>query len=163
MSPRLIVLYLFVFSTLLATGCGGKERPEGFPKLYPCTIVVKQDKTPLAGATVMLFSEDGSVNWTVGGGTDGTGTATIFTHGDFEGAPLGKYKVAVTKNIIENAPTQEQLNNPSFSGPRGEAFDYVDLKYKTKDSTPLTIEITSGKNTQEYDVGAAIHEKVKIR
>lgn len=158
--------YTLIFSALtlamLLTGCGDKKRPDGLPKLYPCEILVKQDGTPLAGATVMLLSEDGSVTWTVAGGTNDSGVAKIFTHGDFAGAPLGQYKVTITKNVIENAPTPEQLNNPNFAGPMGEAYDYVDLQYKTKASTPLSLEITTGKNSQEYDVGPSIREKVKI-
>ena len=71
--------------------------------------------------------------------------------------------MTITKNVIENAPTQEQLNNPNFTGPWGEAYDYVDLQYKTRDSTPLRIEIMTGKNAQEYDVGPPIREEVRIR
>jgi len=49
-----------------------------------------------------------------------------------------------------------------FSDPMGEAYEYVDLQYKTKDSTPLNVEITAGKNTQEFEVGTPIRERVKI-
>jgi len=161
MNKHTLLFSLLVFA-LFSAGCSSKKKPDGLPTLYPCEIVVKQEGAPLTGATVMLLSEDNSVSWTVGGGTNDAGVARIFTHGDFAGAPLGRYKVTITKNVIENSPTPEQLSNPNFSGPMGEAYDYVDLQYKTKDSTPLNIEITAGKNTQEYEVGAPIRERVKI-
>ena len=161
MNRRILFFSLLIFAVFLA-GCNSKKKPDGLPALYPCEITVKQDGTPLAGATVMLLSDGGSMPWTVAGGTNDAGIAKIFTHGDFAGAPLGQYKVTISKNVIENAPSAEQLSNPNFSGPMGEAYDYVDLQYKTKDSTPLSIEITSGKNVQEYDVGPAIREKVRI-
>ena len=61
------------------------------------------------------------------------------------------------------APSPEQLSNPNFVGSMGTAYDYVDLKYKTKNSTPLTIEVKSGKNGDEFGVGPAVREQVKIR
>ena len=38
-------------------------------------------------------------------------------------------------------------------------FGYVDLKFKTSDKSDLEIEIKSGSNNQEFDVGAAIKQK----
>jgi len=144
-------------------GCGGKKQPPGMPTLYPCEIKVIQDDAPLPGAVINLFSADGSVPWVVGGGTNSEGVAKLHTHGDFPGAPAGNYRVTITKTVIEGAPTPEQLSNPNFAGPMGTDYDYVDLQYKSRNSTPLTIEITSGKNTKEFDVGKAIREKVTIR
>jgi len=157
------VSWCVVLSLVVLFGCGGKKKPDGLPALYPCEIKVLQEGAPLAGATVSLVSVDGSIKWVVGGGTDDSGLAKIYTHGDFSGAPVGQYKVIITKTIIENAPSQEQLNNPNFAGPMGTDYDCVDLQYKSQKSTPLSMEITSGKNSKEFDVGKAIHEKVTIR
>ncbi|MCL2117733.1 MAG: hypothetical protein FWH27_04805 [Planctomycetaceae bacterium] len=152
------VLFLAVFP-----GCGGKKKPDGLPALYPCEIKVMQDGAPLAGAIVSLVLTEGSNKWGVSGGTNDQGVAKVYTHGDFAGAPAGQYKVLITKTVIEDAPTQEQLNNPNYAGPMGTDYDYIDLQYKSLKSTPLTIEITSGKNTKDFDVGKAIREKVTIR
>lgn len=158
---RLALCLLMV--AIVVSGCGGKKKPDGFPTLYPCEIKIIQDGVPLEGAVVNLFSEDGSVKWVVGNGTDANGVAKMYTHGDFQGAPTGKYKVTVTKTVIEDAPSQEQLNNPNFVGPMGTAYDYVELEYKSQKTTPLSMEVTSGKNSQEFDVGKAIRDKVRIR
>jgi len=147
----------------VSSGCSGKKKPPGMPTLYPCEITVIQDDAPLPGAVINLVSADGSIKWVVGGGTNGQGIAKLFTQGDFPGAPAGNYRVTITKTVLEDAPTQEQLSNPNYSGPMGTDYDYVDLQYKSQKSTPLTIEITSGKNTKEFDVGKAIREKVTIR
>lgn len=151
-----------VLLTVCVCGCGGKKKPDGFPKLYPCQITVKQEGVPLSKAMVVLFPEEDSNPWSVGGGTNDNGVAEIYTHGDFAGAPVGNYKVTITKNVIEGAPSQTDLENPNFAGPMGTAYDYVDLQYKSRRTTPLRIEITAGKNAQEFDVGPAIRETVKI-
>jgi len=157
-----ISLSIALLLTMLP-GCGGKKKPDGMPTLYSCEIKVVQDGKPLPGAVVNLVSADGSVKWVVGGGTNDAGIAKMFTHGDFPGAPAGQYKVTITKTVIEDAPTQEQLNNPSYSGPMGTDYDYVDLQYKSQTKTTLTMEVKSGKNTMEFDVGNAIRERVTIR
>lgn len=161
-SNTLFLRCLAFFLLVPFLGCKGKDKPDGFPKIYPCEITVKQDGTPLPGASVVLFSDDGSNPWSIGGGTNNAGVAVIYTHGDFAGAPVGKYKVTISKNLIEDAPSKEDLANPNFAGPMGTAYDYVDLQYKSKTTTPLSMEVTAGKNAQDFDVGSAIREKVKI-
>ena len=163
MNKTRFVISLCVVLLLTLPGCGGKKKPDGMPTLFPCEIKVIQDGTPLPGAVVSLVSADGSVKWVVGGGTNNEGIAKMFTHGDYPGAPAGQYHVTITKTVIEDAPTPEQLNNPNFAGPMGTDYDYVDLQYKSQTKTPLKMEVTSGKNSQEFDVGKSIHEKVTIR
>jgi len=91
-----ILLFSILVLAVFLPGCNNKKRPDGFPQLYPCEITVLQEGTPLSGATVMLLSEGGSVPWTVGGGTNDSGVARIFTHGEFAGAPLGQFQVWVS-------------------------------------------------------------------
>jgi len=158
-----LILLCIVPPFAVLPGCSGKQKPPGMPALYPCEIKVIQDDAPLPGAVLSLISADGSIPWVVGGGTNREGIAKLYTHGDFPGAPAGNYRVTITKTVIEGAPTPEQLSNPNFAGPMGTDYDYVDLQYKSQKSTPLTIEITSGKNTKEFDVGKPIREKVTIR
>jgi hypothetical protein len=157
-STRLILL---TTALLIVAGCNGKKTPDGLPKLYPCEITVIQDGKPLAGATVILFSEDNSVTWGVSGGTLENGVAVMYTHGDFKGAPAGKYKVVITKTVIENQPTQEQLQNPNFAGSFGDSYDTVALKYKNMEKTPLRIEVKTQKTIENFDIGTAVKNKIK--
>jgi len=135
-------------------GCS-KPRPDGLPKLVPCSVTVVQDSKPLEGATVAFESDD--LKWAVGGTTDAKGVAKMYTHGSYEGAPEGKFKVTIVKQVVESLG---EATSASMT-PGGQAFNLVDLKYFTPEDTPLEIEV-SGKTKAEFDVGAAIKEPVKM-
>ena len=149
------VLFLLAVSVLVLPGCTKSDKPDGFPDIFPCEIKVLQDGSPLAGASVTLM---GDQPWAVGGGTDDSGVAKIFTHGKYEGAPVGKYKILVSKRIVEGAPTQEQLNDPSFTGGGETQYNVVDKKFGVQATTTLEIEVSSGKNSETVDVGKAVRE-----
>jgi len=149
------MIFLLAVSLLALPGCSPSDRPDGLPTLYPTEITVIQGGVPLEGANVVLV---GDQPWAIGGGTDGNGVARIFTHGRFEGAPAGQFSVLVTKSVTEGAPTQEELDNPSFSGSRGTIYSTVNRQFSVQASTPLTIEIVPGNNSQTFDVGAAVRE-----
>ena len=134
-------------------GCSPSDRPEGLPTLYPCEITVIQEGVPLAGANVTFI---GDQPWAIGGGTDDKGVARIFTHGKFEGAPVGTYSVLITKTVLEGAPTPEERDNPSYTGGGGTMYSTVDRKFGVLDTTPFTIEIIAGKNSQTFDVEKAV-------
>jgi hypothetical protein len=155
-STRRTILAALVVSAFILTGCSKTNKPEGFPDIYPCEIKVIQDGTPLTDAHVTLL---GDQPWAVGGGTDANGIAKMFTHGTFEGVPVGKYKVLISKKVLEGAPTQEQLDNPSYSGGGGTWYDTVDKKFGVQTATPLEIEVKAGQNSETFDVGQAVKEK----
>ena len=134
-------------------GCAKTDKPEGLPDLFPCEITITQDGKPLAGANVVFF---GDQKWAVGGGTAENGVAKIYTHGKFEGAPSGKYKVTVTKTITEGGPTEADLNNPSYSGGYGKQYDVIDKKFRSAETTTLEIDVAPGKNTKTLDVEKAV-------
>lgn len=150
-----LLAFFSVFLIFALPGCSKSDKPEGFPDLYPCEIKIVQDGAPLEGANVTLV---GGATWAVGGGTNAGGVAKIHTHGKFDGAPVGKYKVLVTKNVTEGAPTPEQLNDPSYSGDGGSTYNTVDKKFGTQTTTPLEIEITPGSNSETFDVEKAVKD-----
>ena len=146
---------LLFLAAALFSGCSPSDRPEGLPTLYPCEITVIQDGAPLAGANVTFM---GDQPWAVGGGTDDKGVARIFTHGKFEGAPIGTYSVLISKTILEGGPTPEQLADPNYSGGGGTMYRTVERKFGVQASTPLSIKIVAGKNSETFDIGKAVRE-----
>lgn len=137
------------------SGCGRKT-PAGMPKLYPCSIEIIQDGKPLGDATVTLATEEHT--WAVSGSTDASGVAKIFTHGTYPGAPLGKYTVVVSKQIVEE-PEQTQVS-ASMIVSGGTAYNLVAPEFGSRDTSPLTLEI-KGKTKESFDVGESIREEVK--
>ncbi len=151
---RIVALALFVATSCCFLSCS-KPRPDGLPPLVSCKITVTQDSQPLADATVSLYSDD--VPWAVGGTTDASGVAVIYTHGQYAGAPEGNYVVTVTKQVVEQA---EVALSPSVMTQGGKAYDLVEEQYGSRDKSPLTLEV-SGKTTEKFDVGAAVRNEVK--
>ena len=140
----------FALAALASTvGCGQKL-PDGMPKLNPTTIKVIQDGQPLADAMITLQS-------------------TIVTHGQYKGAPTGKYKVAVSKTVGEGTPpppkpydaeSERVYNEYIASGATYTEFFVVDPKFRLVDTTPLELEVVDGKNDLEVNVGEAVHEEI---
>ena len=88
---KLLSAAFLVGVALVASGCGPKT-PDGMPPLQPTTLTVTQEGSPVADATITLKSIDGSNNFTSGGTTGANGVATLVTHGQYKGVPVGKYK-----------------------------------------------------------------------
>ncbi len=165
---KALVLSFCAFFVLASIGCG-KKKPDGMPDLQPTTLTLTQGGAPLAGATVNFKSTDSSMSWTCGGMTDDKGVATIVTHGQYKGAPVGKYKVAVNKtewegeappSVVDEA-SAKTLEEYKKAGKKYEEFYLVDLKYAIGETTPLEVEIVQGKNDLTADVGEPVHEKAQ--
>lgn len=153
--------FLFSLTALVClggvVGCG-RPKPDGMPKLVPCSVKVIQDGAPLEEATVTFHGPDG-FKWAVSGTTDANGVAKMHTHGAYPGAPEGEFKVTITKNVVETAAIDPNASaSVTVSG--GSSYDLVDASFKTKDSTPLSI-VVSGKTSEEFDVGAAVRDAVQ--
>ena len=151
---RILALALLAATVCCFASCS-KPRPDGLPPLVSCKITVTQDSQPLEGATVSLYSDD--VPWAVGGTSDASGVAVIYTHGQYAGAPKGSYVVTVTKQIVEQADVPL---SPSIMTQGGKAYDLVEEQYGSKETTPLKLEV-SGKTSEKIDVGAAVRNEVK--
>ncbi|MDR1269130.1 MAG: hypothetical protein LBK82_06370 [Planctomycetaceae bacterium] len=103
-----ITTIIFLFLGIVCFfGCGQKL-PDGMPKLYPVTITIVQENTPLEGAIVQLIPEDSSLStWGPMGITNASGVTELQTNGKYKGSPLGQFKVLVTKKEIEPHPHPE--------------------------------------------------------
>ena len=159
-------LPLSLLLTILAViGCGGQKLPSGMAPLVKVSITVTQDGKSLGGATVTLFNMDGTVDYAPSGRTDSSGIATMYTQGNFLGAPLGKYKVCITKTEGESnipkteAPTgspeymQALRENKSSGGPK--TIIYTEEQYGDPRQTPHEIDVT-GKCSATFDVGKPV-------
>ena len=155
----LITLLLAIF---LLPGCG-ESLPDGMPRLYPASIAVVQEGTPLEGAIVQLIpeNEDHSA-WVPTGTTDAQGVAVLQTNGRFAGAPLGSYRVTVTKREQEPHPHPELAAYPPGDpnhqrfveiGRNLRAFNLVAPIYSSVVDTPLRVEIVAGQRNYEVDAG----------
>ena len=166
-----MILGLFCTAGLLlivsVSGCSqGRVPPPGLPRLYQCIITVTQGGEPLAGAMIILHSQDTPLNWTVNGKTDEKGEAIIFTDGYFRGAPAGEYKVTVDKLESVTPPTPDVLpTNPLelerlYNRLEAETkeYRYVEPTYVRVDSTPLSITVDARRTTASFDVGKPYRE-----
>jgi len=142
-----------ILVTFVICGCGKRPTPEGLPKLYPLALDLFQDDTPLVEATVALYPVDTTNKWSSGGFSDQNGRAIIMTHGGYDGAPVGKYNVAVHKTITEG--TTVSMDDQAGS----QFFSLVEDKYTQRTTTPLEIEVQAEKNTLRLDVGKPVKNK----
>ena len=154
-TTKSLCFFLVVFT--LVSGCHrGPKKPEGLPPLFPLTITLTQDGAPLGSAMVLLVPESGSPRWGSGGFSDAQGKAVIKTHGDFPGAPAGKYKVTVMK---QESDTNFEGQKPAMEG---EVVGYylVDPLYESEQTTTLLVEVGSGTKEATFDVGKPVRIKV---
>ena len=159
-SPKIVRLILVapLVLCLVFIGCGGEPRPDGLPPLHPTVVQFTQGGEPIEGASVQLVSEtDG--RWPVGGATDASGSVTLQTYGRYPGVPEGRYKVLVLKTERERVGPEPQ----SMFEPRIEnVYDLVDPIYSTPETTPLTVEVQSGRNSLgPFDLGERIRRPAR--
>ena len=166
MTYRFIIFSSFFASfVLLLSGCGGEQLPPGIPKLYNATLTVMQDGKPLAGADIIMLNIDPSVNWPAGGITNQNGVAKLRTLGRYDGAPAGRYKVAVNKIDTPDItlPSPDEVSATEFNRLVKEiednTFYVVDPKFSLG-KTELEVEITPSNLKHTVDVSPAIHVKV---
>jgi len=162
MTRTLTFLIISAF-VIFHIGCGGPARPAGMPRLYPASIEVVQEGTPLEGALVQLVSEDPEIErWGPSGVTDASGVAVLQTDGRYAGAPLGTYKVIVSKREREPHPNPEWASLPDGDPNyrrymqlemQRKTFNHIEPQYSSVVNTPLTLEITATGKIYSVDVG----------
>jgi len=152
---------MIVLGLSVLFGCSGQHRPKDLPKLTPATITFTQDGKPLEKAMVFLYAENPEIaKWTVSSNTNANGEAILVTHGQFQGAPAGKFKVCVVK--CEDAGSSDEPDPHAglvFSGMdsatmgRPRLIHHVDPAFGDPQSTPLEVEIPAkGRATFTLDV-----------
>jgi len=145
-----------LLAVLICNGCSKENRPADLPALYPVTITFTLDGQPLADALVNLHTEDTAIaKWTIGSYTDAEGKAIIVTHGQFRGAPAGKFKVCVKKTtlpgdedsrnrerssefVVDFSPAQQPPGMPIVT-------NHVHAEFGKQETTPLEIEVSASK------------------
>ncbi|TWU16254.1 carboxypeptidase regulatory-like domain-containing protein [Allorhodopirellula heiligendammensis] len=139
---------------LTISGCGGEDLPDGLPDLQPVIVKVIQGGAPLEGASVQLIPQDSSNTWASGGSTDATGVAKIMTHGKYEGAPAGTYKVTVDKFTTDGPAVA--ADDPD-GAPAATSYRHVDPLFSSAESTTAELTVAEGSPTEEtIDVGATV-------
>ena len=150
--------YLFLlFTTLLLCGCGDSTRPKDLPSLFACTVSVIQDGKPLEEARVEFHTE-GEQKYLPVAYTDASGLAVMQTHG-FPGAPIGKYKITVSKNIEDDVVYQ--------TGEEGEqvvassnVYKTIEDQYSSVATTPHEVEVGRKTPRIEVNVGNTVKKKL---
>ena len=145
MPDKLFYLLSFVLAVVVCSGCSTENRPPGLPPLHPVTLTFLLEDQPLDNALVILYPENEAfANWTVGSYTDTSGKAIIVTHGQFRGAPAGKFKVCVSKNALPDPRKRENGKVVFDLGSETKmpaSINHVDPKFGKRETTPLEIEI----------------------
>lgn len=144
-----------ILASLVCSGCHRENRPADLPKLYPVILNITADEQPLTNALVVLYAENEAIaKWTVGSVTDAEGKAIIVTHGQFQGAPEGKFKVCVRKTEMEGAEAKRQEGQTGLVGGLSPAptqmpkmTNYVDSVFGDPKTTTLEIEVPASKKT----------------
>jgi hypothetical protein len=141
---------LLILTLTAIFGCHTQlPKPEGFPKeLYLCKLTILQKESPLHEAVVQLVPvTETEKSWSIGGRTDKNGIVAVHTHGKWNGAPPGIYKIVVFKKY------REIIKNKDIY------YALVDEKFATPKTTPLELEI-KGDIIQTFDVGSPIKKKI---
>ncbi|MGL4943067.1 MAG: carboxypeptidase regulatory-like domain-containing protein [Thermoguttaceae bacterium] len=150
---------LFCVVSLSIVGCAEKV-PSDVPQLYPTSLTITLDGSPIEGA-VVSFTGENPGTLPVGGSTNASGVVEMFTNGRYKGAPVGKYKVTISKRQAVEGPTSK---TPAPTDPAeldkykravSNERKYVELvapEFLDPGKTPLAIEVTNGKNQQTFDV-----------
>ena len=160
------MFFLLAALPVLLAGCGTKA-PEGFPKVFPCTIKVVNGGTPVEGCGVTL-TIPGGVAYACGGATNASGVATLGTSlGSFykAGAPAGDFKVVLTKAAPSATLTEEQaramepherqafMQKAAEEQAKAKSIVPPDLSDPAKTTIQLTV-TEGGDNTLEIDLAS---------
>jgi hypothetical protein len=161
---RLLKLLLCATTAALA-GCGGSEQQAQHPAVAPTAGTVTYNGSPVAGATVTLFSDTTKEKgWTLAAQTDAEGKFEImsrFAPGtEFKGAPAGDYTIVVTKFETPAAAAPKDLTayeeqfkkqqQAAASGARPEvtaAKASIPTKYSQDGTSPLKVKIEAAGNS----------------
>jgi len=155
---------ILILSLVTLIGCTKTNVPDGFPKLVSVTLTFVQEGTPLSGAVVSL---SGDCQFSVGGMTDANGLVVLHTHGQYKGAPLGKFKVRVVKTESDSVPPAPKLGTPEYATymeevrkrPPPKTYTLIEKQYTRTETTPLELDIT-GSMTQTLDIGKAVKDPI---
>ena len=156
--------FVSLLAVTLLSGCGNQNRPADLPPLYRCTVTVTQGGQPLGDAVVQLASTDPSFKWAVFAQLDASGTGEMFTQGLYRGAPLGEYKVIISKEesvseqIGMTIVRQGEFGEETFTPSVLTVYSLVEKEYTDAETTPLSLTIAKRGNNQTFDCGQPVRE-----
>lgn len=153
---KLLSYFLLLACCVLSVGCDRVDKPEGLPKLVRVDITITQDDRPLEGASVLLLAVDPGDKWAPGGTTDAKGIVRPNTQGRYPGVPAGKYKVCVSKTVVETGPPRKETEAATPT----KITQLVAGKFGDPQTTPFEIDVESKRLDLAFDVGQAAEETV---
>lgn len=144
-------------------GCSSKL-PDDMPALQPVKLTFKQGDRPLSNAEIMLFSlSSEDRRWGAGGIANEKGEVEPVTLGKYPGVSAGNYKIVVRKIdrdpstfVGENTPEREVEFEAAEA--KRKVYSLVPKEYTDFSTTPLEVEIVSGKNSKTFDLGEPVRE-----
>lgn len=132
--PRKAIAICGIILGMTVTGCG-RSYDDPRVDVYPVKGKVTLKGKPLDQAEVVLISEDPTLVEQVRpkGRTSEDGTFTLWTYEKGDGAPSGKYKAIVTRNLVVTT------GGSAVSKPND-----LPKKYASPTTTDLIVEIGNG-------------------
>lgn len=162
MKKSAMILSLGLVTVLFLTSGCGPGLPDGMPKLYPTTVTITVDGKPAEEAYVTAFPTDASFTWPLGGMTDAQGKISFIVDGKYEGAPEGELIICVKKTRTVTGPTYDTPRpTESLSDIQAweaqcekerEEYLVVGADYNVKETSPLKMTVTKGKNAETFDI-----------
>ncbi|MDR1269469.1 MAG: hypothetical protein LBK82_08085 [Planctomycetaceae bacterium] len=147
-----VLVFCCGFSGVIGCSDSNPKKPEGFPTLYPVTLILTQEGKPLAETTVTLIAKNKS-KWGSSGFSNTDGKVELKTNG-FIGVPAGQFNIVVTKTISEGMPTTpDETGNPK-------TYTLIEKIYTDPNTSPLTLEVTSETKDVTLETGKAV--KIRI-
>ncbi|GHT37143.1 hypothetical protein FACS189427_09750 [Planctomycetales bacterium] len=152
---------------IVLSGCT-EQRPDLFPQTFPVTMTVTQEGKPLAEASVSLRAS--GVQWSVGGVTGADGKVKLVTNG-YPGAPAGKYKVVIIKQVNEGLEERNKITAEGNGSDKSIAdakkikvryYSLVKPEYNSEEKTPVEVEITTSTKNLTVDAGPAVKIEEKM-
>lgn len=156
-----------LFSLGCLIGCGGGSDAEGGGKhkTYPVTGSVTYNGGPLVDAIVSFAPEDKKAKLpTATDTTDNEGKFSLTTYDYDDGAAAGKFKVVITKSMVEAAGADDVPDDEHGDDDGGDASGHdsaaakrsksmIPETYSSYNSTPLSVEVTAdGPNNFKLEI-----------
>ena len=158
---------LIVMALLFSVTVGCKRRPKGFPKCYPCSIVLLKDGEAIPGSRVTLVPAEKGKSYAASGTVDSAGLAVIATRqGDYieEGAPEGEFKLVasappaieveeIDRAALRDMPLQDRIALQNSDKEAIRDADSIPESLRVPENSPVTVTVkSSGANRFEIEM-----------
>ena len=151
MNNTTTTLFSIAFLVLFVGGCAPSNRPPGMPVLHPASITITQEGKPVSDVSIRLVPDTPS-EWLVSSMTNDSGTAPLVTYGQFPGAPEGKYKVVLSKTVLEEVEPSRDAESSAVM----DIYSVIAVEYTKPETTTLEITIGKKRNAETFEIGAPV-------